>query len=584
MNMKRYTTIILSILLVMFSSAVFAQDETKLSDLLETMITGPSQASDNGSTFENARAHRAGPHEAAFARWQQICYDASAPGKETQRQDVAAQMKEVLAKDDVPPFVKVWLVKQFQWLGTEADVEALVPFLTSTEYTLRDEAIRTISKIPGQKSRDVLKAAYAKANDADKLMIQNALNQQTQDISTAVETAMPLALPRLSAEKRAQWLAQYDQFSNTLKIQTIAALTQLGDRQYLPIVLSAFDEEGDDAPAFKRAGLLALEKLATKDQVPLLIENLAFDRGLVIRVASVIEAPNFDEALLNALGETSDGGVFGALSEILARRNAGTIFAPVVEQIRSADCPNRSELLVSACSVAQKSDVPVLVGLLPLFEGKARDDAEKLIASRCQGDSTVVFTQQQGDLSVILPLLGRIGDDHAWKIIEENLAKADMREVAVRALCNLPNAKHADQMLAIVDGEQFSDSQKIASLRAFIRVVSLPNDQIGISISSAQKLEKLRLAMGKATRTDEKRLILSRLPAIREVASAQFAMEFVNDADLAESAYRAIVDLAHHNNLRRPNAEFFGPALDLVIEKSKDTGVTTRAKKYRQSM
>lgn len=556
-------------------------NDPKLADYLDAMVNGPAQADDNGSTFESARAHRPGPHEDAYKAWQLICHQMSAPGADSA--SIKAQMKDVLATDGVPADVKVWMIKQFQWIGNEADIPALAPFLTSQEYTLRDEAIRTISTIPGQKAVDVLKNAAEKADDADKQRIQSALAQRTQDISCAVETEFPQALPYVSDAEVEKYLKDYASFSVEAKIRTLAALTVRGDRKYVKLATDVISAEGEDADALRREGILALEKLATVNEVPLLLENLKFDRGLVIKVASVVEVDGFDAALLKAM-ENVDEETFGSVVEILANRRVD-VLKPVVERMMAEKCQNRVRMMEVASRLATKDDVPALTDALGLFaQGRDRDNAEKCITAVCMGDSAPVLTKER-DLNVILPLLGRIGDERAWQIIDENLKKAEYRDMALRGLSNLPNAKQAEKMLAIVDATAgYTDEQKIAALRAYIRVVSLPNDKIGIQAGDREKLAMLKEAFSRATRIDERKLVLSRLNAIRTVDSAKFAQSFFNDPELVQDAYRAFIDLAHHDNLRRPNADFFRPGLDIVIEKCTDQGLVTRAKKYREMM
>lgn len=553
----------------------------RLSELLPVLVNGPKEADANGSFFETPTAHRSGPHEMAYQTWQEYCYRNSAPGMDSAI--VKEQMKAVLAGSEATNEVKVWMMKQFQWIGTEEDLVVLIPFLTSPEYTLRDEAIRTISTIPSPKAVDVLKAAAEKADDADKQRIADAIAQRTQDLSVVIETAFPQALPYATDAQADAYLRDFAKFSTELKIQTLASLTVRGDRKYLPLALSVLNAEGEDAEFLVRAGLLALEKLATAAEAPALLDKLAFDRGLTIRIASVVEADGFDDALAKALDAADDPGKFSAIAEILTNRYVN-IFQPVYERISMTDCPNRGELMRTICRIATKENVSALVDVLGLFnQGHDRDEAEKLIAAVCDGDSAPVLTKER-DLALVLPLLGRIGDEAAWTIIDENLKNDSLRDVAVRALCNLPNARQAKKMLGVVDGSDVTEEQKIQALRAFIRVVSLPDDQIGIRVNSAQKLEMLRDAMKRAVRVEEKKLILSRLNAIRDVASAEFAMEFITDPALEQDACRAIVELAHHNNIRRPNANFFRSALDVVIEKCADSGLVTRARKYRETL
>ncbi|HBT77190.1 MAG TPA: hypothetical protein DEB39_09775 [Planctomycetaceae bacterium] len=184
----------------------------------------------------------------------------------------------------------------------------------------------------------------------------------------------------------------------------------------------------------------------------------------------------------------------------------------------------------------------------------------------------------------LLPMIGRIGGNAALEIIKDQLKMSENVNIAVRALCNWPNAVVADDLLAIAENARMSDQNKIAALRAFARVISLRDEEIGIRISGKNKVAKLRKGMGLATRVEEKRLILDRTAAVRDVDSIKFALEYIDDNDLQQNACRTIIDIAHHDNMRRPNKELFGPALDKVIERIKDNGQKERAQRYRANM
>jgi hypothetical protein len=79
---------------------------------------------------------------------------------------------------------------------------------------------------------------------------------------------------------------------------------------------------------------------------------------------------------------------------------------------------------------------------------------------------------------------------------------------------------------------------------------------------------------------DEKRLILDRLEPVRCVEAAQFAAEYLDNDDLKNNACKAVVELAHHNNIRQPNKAFFDPALKKVLSITKDNGLKERAERY----
>ncbi|MBR5160850.1 MAG: hypothetical protein IKW80_04415, partial [Thermoguttaceae bacterium] len=215
------------------------------------------------------------------------------------------------------------------------------------------------------------------------------------------------------------------------------------------------------------------------------------------------------------------------------------------------------------------------------------EEAEKIIASMTPGNaSAVVARMNDYPGSTLLGCLGRIGGNDAKAAIEKALKSNDnaVKDAAIKAICNWPNAEVADDLFAISKDSAYNNGQQIAALRAFIRVVSLPDDQIGVKFSVDDKLSRLQKAFDSATRVDEKNLVISRVGSVRDVKSLDFVLRYANDPQLAETVYRAIADLAHHNFLRQPNRDKFEPAMKMVIEKSKDNGLVDRVKRYLDQM
>lgn len=531
-----------------------------------------------------------GQRRDAHREWQKINMQAGTlalQGNRTLRDAVNKAAREALEADGTPVWARVELLQQLQWTGTDAEVDAITKQIKNVEYTVRDEAIRALAKLPGNKGVDALKKALESANAQDKKNIQDVLGQLNPPISELTETGI-MGLAYAPANVVDDWMKKYDGLSLKDKIGTLDALTVRGDRKYTSFAVGAakMEPENDDeiAKLLKRSGLLALEKLATKNEVPLLVDLAQkYDRGLAIEMASRVESPGFDEALLNAMGTTQDGGRIGLISEILARRNSGAALDKVLAEAKDPNCPDRLAMFTNAVAIAGNDKINDLLDIFVLFPaGKEREAAEKLLVGRCGGNSNAV-RQRLGDAPAMwYSLLGRIGDDGAWEVIKAGILNDATRDAAVTGLCNFPHAKYAGNLREIFEDtdKKFNDSQKLRALRAFIRVVSLPTQEPLVK----EKLDALRLAMEKATRDEERKLVLSRLSAIRDVESAKFAYEYVKVPSLELDVYRAIADIAHHNNIRRPNKEYFIPVLDEIIAKCKDQGIVERCKKYRDMM
>jgi hypothetical protein len=175
-----------------------------------------------------------------------------------------------------------------------------------------------------------------------------------------------------------------------------------------------------------------------------------------------------------------------------------------------------------------------------------------------------------------LPLLGRLGGPQALKIIETALRSDDaqVREAAVRGICNWPDASVADRLLALAaDSDERGHRQR--ALRAYVRVITLPSDR-----SEDQTLRMLQSAMKLADRPEDRQWILTRASTVRTMAAVEWIAGYLDQPELAQAACGSLVELAHHRFLRHPNMDRFRPILERVSEISQDAGVVERARRY----
>lgn len=469
---------------------------------------------------------------------------------------------------------KVWILEQLQAIGTAAEVSAVAAQLNSKDQIVVDAAAAALCQIPGPEAE----AALAKDIPACKYAL--AQRKDANPPYQPCESAMPQAISNCDQAKVDTWMAKFDQLDELTKAQTIAGLAARKDAKYHDVAVAAMKS---DSEILRKAGFLAMEKLATAADIDAI---LAYeDAGLVSRICGFIVADGFDAALKDHMIKADTPEKFLFLASILINR-AVDIRAEVFAKVTANECDGRMALMQQVAKIATPADAKALVTATLRFPvGGERDQAENLIAAVCNGDaSAVVALKGQFAQEDLFPIIGRIGGDAAKAEVNAGLASndADLRQAAIRALSVWPNAQFADKMFEVATSDGYTPDQKIAALRSFIRVISLPDDKIGIGISKDGKLDKLKEAFKIATRVDEKRLILSRLAANRTAKSLQFAVECAADPELAEAAYAAIADHAHDNVLRQQNMNVFGPAMDLVINKSANKDLVERVKKYKE--
>ena len=176
-----------------------------------------------------------------------------------------------------------------------------------------------------------------------------------------------------------------------------------------------------------------------------------------------------------------------------------------------------------------------------------------------------------------LPLLGRLGGAQALQQVEAALGQAnpEVRQAALRGLCNWPTAAVADKLWELARHSDDLGTRRSA-LRAYVRVVTLKSDR-----PEAQSLEMLQQAMQQAETAEDQQWVLTRASTVRTIEAVVWVAGYLDQPELAQAACASIVELAYHRFLRHPNMDRFGPLLEKVSRISRDPTVAERAKKYR---
>jgi hypothetical protein len=342
---------------------------------------------------------------------------------------------------------------------------------------------------------------------------------------------------------------------------------------------------------------LALGALGGTQEIPVLLDQ-AFDGGnkeLAKNILSQITDQGFDEVLLERLKTEKDAGRFEVIVDILSRRYNASILPIVLERAKAADTPNRLALIRNVEKLATKEDVSDFINVWELITDRGqRDQAEQIIARLVNGDSEPILKKRtEKNYAEMFSLLGRIGDEKSIKEITDRVFKRpldagmsatpELTASALRAMCNWPDGRVANDLLLVAESKDFSDTDRIAALRGFARVASLPNDRIKIKINDKEKTALLAKGFDYAIRIDEKRLIIQRIGQVRHADSLKFVMQYFDNAELQDAVIRSVLDLAHHTDLRRSDKEAFSEALDKVLAVTKDQGLLERAKRYKDN-
>lgn len=554
------------------ASTSFAQDATaKFADW------APKMTAENMSDGAQVRAM-----EEAQTNWANYALRDAAKSPELRAEATKIAVDALAA--DYPAPTKAWLLHVLGWTGDDSCVDAVAAFLTSDDPRLFDEAARALAQIPTDKALNALQKAAADASDAKKAALETYIKARSVDVEIGVETEKPLALPVVSDAEFAEYIAGFAQLSDDDKARALGAVRVRKAKDCADLTVSALSSENVEV---KRAALLALEKIATANEFAAMRAQFAFDRGFVVNIMKNVPGADFDAAVVAALKKETNADDLAALADVVGGRYITAEVATLLEVAKKDDCAVRLPLLTAAEQLATKANVGDFVDAFLAFPpGGDRDRAEQIIARLCAGDATPAIEKMTNENGAqIFPLLGRIGGPQALEQIERGLnsKNAPMIALSIRSLCNWPNAVVWERLRDAAQNEAYPEPLRIQALRAFVRVVSLPDDQDQIDMSGKDKLANLKLAFDLAIRDDERNLVLERVGAVREPESVEFALQHVDNAKLANKALNAILDLAHQDYLRKANKELFLKALDVVLEKG-DQGQRDRAGNYKNAI
>ncbi len=378
------------------------------------------------------------------------------------------------------------------------------------------------------------------------------------------------------------------EFPDAIQSGLIEVLARRKGKDVLPMALSA---ARSDKSELKLAGIRALGQLGDASTVEILVESLG-KGGKVAEAAeqALCRLPReaAGKAMLGVLKERPEirGPAIGVLKNLkyyeaidsliaIASQQNPSVYEPALDALRGIADPD-------------DRDVSRLVKLLlTTLPGKHREEVERTILIVCEKSPDAAGDLAKPILAALvkvspsespkyLPLLGRLGGATALEMIDSSLGSEnpEVREAAVRALCNWPSAEVASRLWTIAGG----DNQKFRSwaLQAYVRVVTLRSDR-----PAARTLAMLQEAMKLAENPAEQRWVLTRASTVRSMDAVAWIAEYLDDPELGQAACRAIVELAHHRFLRHPNMDRFGPLLEKVSHISKDSSVVQRANKYR---
>ena len=583
---------------VMFlCGTLLAQDTASVADRFTTQLA--DMQSDDANKVRNAHQD-----------WQRICFEAGAPGNDVRKAEVVKLMTLALEKDDLKDAAKYWLLRQLGRLDNGDHAALIGKFVADRERTVRDEAIGALANIPSDQAGRVLEELLGRENNADrKLALQNALNyrarQKTIDLPKLDEIVKSLETGDLKASEHVlsnlYWLVdvrfsdvpnyreRFAKLAPQAQVLLTDALVARRDKSIVPLALEMVKSDEEQV---RFAGFRALGPLGDPRVVPVLLENILGGGDLTVAVRDSLARLNFDGAdkmLLDEYSKTDNNRVKVELTRVF-RTRAGTIAVPVCEAgLKSDDEDIRRISIEFLEAIGQQSSILVLVDRYFAEEKRdIRDPIERAILRIEARNSDVddrgkmfcdtLAKRSESEQVQLLPLAGRIGGSYTRTFVLAQLTTGTpaIREAAFRALCDWTDVAIADDLLTIASSQ--NDPRAPAAARSYIRIVTLHEE----GRNDRDKFAYVEKAMSVAKSDEDKQFLLSRLDQSRCIEVFRLAVEYIDNPNLEQVVYKAIVDLANDTGFHMRHREEIEPYLDIVIEKSTDNGHVDRARRYKE--
>ncbi|MHB8901908.1 MAG: HEAT repeat domain-containing protein [Thermoguttaceae bacterium] len=470
---------------------------------------------DAAKALENALAGVPADGQAALCEGLFRCAEAlSASGQVPLAQGIYDRLR---ALADAPPQVRSAALRGAILTRGKEGVPLLVEAIGGPDYALAAAAIRAGMESPAPEITDALLDLLAKVPaDRQGLLILALADRGDARVLPAVLRA-----------------AQGSDAN--LRILAFRALKRVGDASCVPALLDAAVEGSEDTA---QAALDSLENLQDK----------SVDDQLVARLAD------------------SQGKMRVVLIQLAGRRRTAAAAPALWLAADDADPAVRAAALASLGATLGTADLPKLIARLGAAKDAAEADAlDKALSDVClraadreAAAAQLAAAMPEADATVkarILQSLSDVGGKAALQAVAAAARsdQADVRDAAFRVLGEWSSADAAPVLLDLHNAAQ-DDRLKIRAIRAYIRIARQ------FDMPAAERAAMCRTALAKATRDEDKRLVLevllrypsdemqaiaeeaAKIPALKEPAMLVvmgMASKGINRADLGKALAQA---------------------------------------------
>ena len=344
--------------------------------------------------------------------------------------------------------------------------------------------------------------------------------------------------------------------SKSTRVAAVGLLDRFGDASAVPILLTAAAENDADVAQPAKATLTRMEGKAVDAE---LLKRWSLASGKTRQVIVELAALRRIEAAVPAVlksAEDADPGIrraaYGTLGTLGSAQHSGDL-ARLLSKTQNGD--DREAIESSLTAICSRHGAKCLPHILPL--AKSNDSELRVTGLRA---------------------LATIGGPEALGAVVSAVQDSEesVQDEAVGILATWPNnwpedTSVAEPLLSLAKTGR-KPAYKVQGVRGYLLHL-----QENKKMSNADKLSAIDRLLPILQRPAEKRLAIATLGTIPTGKSLEMLSSFAGEADLAEEASVAIVNVASAKNVEGATKEARQKALQLASEKSKNDATRNKA-------
>lgn len=415
---------------------------------------------------------------------------------------------------------------------------------------LRAAALTGLAKADRARTKDLIVPALS-ANDArlQEAAITAAQEVYGKDVSRVLTALMPSLKPGA-------------------KVLVLRVLDVSAEKE---IIAAA----GDSDEMVRLAALDRLGQIGTAASIPVLFQAATASSGSTQKAAVAALARNPDPAAgaaiakLAARGESKSRAV---AIKALAQRNDQGVSPALLAYAGESDPDVSAAACAALAKLGTDKELDGLIGLVLAGKVPGAAAALQAVATRAHDKSTaarkiIALTQtappeQLAPLFEILALLG--GKEALTAVsISAGSSNEEVKDAAVRALANWPDFPATQALLVVASDPNAKRVYNVLAIQAIARLVKSSEQE-----PAAARLKVALAAMNKATRDEEKKLLLSALASIPDSKAGEELKPFLSVPNYQKEAGLAAVSLAE--TLRKTDK----PAAKDLAQAVKSAGIS----------